>query len=506
MRKCLLYLYCICHAWTAYTRIPLPSVRAETRSSDAASVPFKLTKHHSEPYRVDADSGNVVPIITDFKVFNKSVLVGEEINGKVILPKAIHEMDAIVLLHDLNMFSISFDGHPDTYSDSLKFRYKLEGINDEWIMIEEGNRIAEYSNLPPGEYMFYIDAAFIGGVWNEKPNSLMITILTPWWDSWTAKIAAIFLGLAAIYLFMEWRFRFNEKQNLRLSEIIEQKTREINRQNHQILEKNRELKVLNHDLEENLNEKQKVLRKLEQAQEQLIESEKMASIGVLTAGLAHELNNPLNIIGGVIGPVKKDIEDLKRIIGKNEDAEMILTEIENLLENMADGATKATQVVHNLLDISPKSNIDQNLEIDLKELIETTTVLIKKGNYHINFEEKLGGDLFINGNPIEINQVIINLIRNSVDAVGKMDDGKIELVGFREGKHVILKVIDNGMGIDEKVKHQIFDPFFTTKAPGHGTGLGLYLSHSIIKKHSGKIEVKSQPGHTEFIITLQGSR
>ncbi len=459
------------------------------------------------PENISIDSTTIRTVLVDLRLDNRSLGVGEEVGNRIILDQDISYIENLVLPPDQTMFSIEFGVLNYINSGSNTFAYKLEGFNEDWIYIDANNRIATFTNLDNGDYTFKLKGTNYDGVESPEINSLNIRIMSPWWSTMTSKIAGVFILLAIAYYIMEWRFRYNEAQNKKLSDIIHEKTTEINHQNRQILEKNEELEFLNKDLQNNLEEKNKVLRKLEKAQDQLIESEKMASLGVLTAGLAHELNNPLNIIGGVIEPVKQDLKELKDHLKESNESEVLLDEIQELLDHVADGAQKATQVIKNLLEISPKTNEDQFTKIDITELIGTTTLLIKKGNPNIQFEENLDNEIVIEGNPVEISQVLINMIKNGIDAIGSANKGSINISTKTKNDMVTIEISDNGSGIHESLKHQIFDPFFTTKEPGKGTGLGLYLSQSIIKKHSGQITVESKRGFgTTFKLHLPLSK
>ncbi len=236
---------------------------------------------------------------------------------------------------------------------------------------------------------------------------------------------------------------------------------------------------------------------LKSTQKQLIESEKMASIGVLTAGLAHEINNPLNIIGGVVDPIKDDLKELRDNYGKKEKSESsreLFNEIDELLDGISKGTNKAAQVIRNLLDITPKSDNKEIGLVHLKELVDSTLILIEKGNPRIRFHVDIAEDLMLYGNSVEINQVLLNIIKNSLDVIKDVENAEIKLNAFKNGEWIKLDISDNGRGMNKDIADNIFEPFYSTKKEGKGTGLGLYISKSIMIKHSGDIEVESEPG------------
>ncbi len=294
--------------------------------------------------------------------------------------------------------------------------------------------------------------------------------------------------------------RTNKQLKSLNSEILEQKE-EIRMQSDEVKTANREARKRNRELSE-------TLQRLRNTQSQLIESEKMASIGILTAGLAHELNNPLNIIGGIIDPIKQDLKDIKHHArgDRSGEIEPILDEIESLLDDVGQGAKKATSIIRNLMDITPKGDIEAIEIFDFKEIIGSTINLLQKVNPKIEFHEKLSHGLIVKGNPAELNQVVINLLGNAVDAIPPNRKGVVRIAGELVNKQIVISIIDNGSGIEAKNFAQIFEPFFTTKEPGKGTGLGLYISQSIIKKHSGELVIESSTDQgTAFVIYLPAS-
>ncbi len=267
-----------------------------------------------------------------------------------------------------------------------------------------------------------------------------------------------------------------------------------------------------------------LLSNLKEAQVQLIQSEKMASLGQLTAGIAHEINNPINFVTANIGPLKRDIADLRTLLDKYatlhtcEDLEQHLEEIQqlrvsldieyleeeitHLLNGIEEGASRTRQIVAGLRsfsrieedDVKP-ANLHDGLDSTLMLLAHKLRRGIKVSKY---FDENLPQ---VECYPGKINQVFMNILSNAVQALGT--DGEIILRTWQEGENVFVSIKDNGPGISEEIKAKIFEPFFTTKPSGEGTGLGLSITSAIIQKHKGHITVNSQPGEgAEFIICL----
>jgi two-component system NtrC family sensor kinase len=228
----------------------------------------------------------------------------------------------------------------------------------------------------------------------------------------------------------------------------------------------------------------RMMTELENRQEQLIQSRKIASIGTLTAGIAHEINNPVNNLSLTLEAL---IED---------GAEMEDQERQQLYREAMDQADRTSEIVKNLLEFSRASHPKVE-NVDLEEIVDKTARLL-------NNEMKLNNIRFVkevrNTLPAlyldrgGLQQVLLNLFINAVQIMGKDGELKVVIRPAETPGEVRVDVIDSGPGIPEEHINQVFDPFFTTKKEGEGTGLGLSVSYSIIEKNGGRMEVQSQPG------------
>jgi len=263
-------------------------------------------------------------------------------------------------------------------------------------------------------------------------------------------------------------------------DISEKKQVELELENHrnnlEKLVKERTLK-----LESANNELNLTMQHLKETQSHLIQSEKMASLGVLTAGVAHEINNPLNFIkGGYLG---LDNYFKEEDIAQDKD---ILT----FLEGIKTGVDRATDIVKGLNQFS-RDNENYVEECDIHSIIDNCFLILKyqlkdKIEIHKEFCDKR---LLVPGNVGKLHQVFINIIINANQAIEQK--GKISVSTFIVGEEIIIEISDNGRGISEEDISRITDPFFTTKDPGEGTGLGLSITYSIIQEHGGNITFNS---------------
>lgn len=227
---------------------------------------------------------------------------------------------------------------------------------------------------------------------------------------------------------------------------------------------------------------------LKNAQKKLIQTEKLASVGTITSGLAHEINNPLAGLRNCLIRIKKKPQE---------------DEVNRYFGLMMNAIQKIEKVVGRLLDFSRRDDY-RFKQFDVNQAIERALSLVKyqleknKVRVEKTFDRKFAVCL---GDIRSIEQVILNLLLNAVDAMP--EGGELVIRTFRRGNSCCIQIKDSGMGIASENMDKIFDPFFTTKEPGKGTGLGLSVSFNIVKDHGGEIFVDSEPGHgTSFLVTL----
>jgi len=265
---------------------------------------------------------------------------------------------------------------------------------------------------------------------------------------------------------------------------------------------------------------------LSQAQAQLVQSEKMASIGQLAAGVAHEINNPIGYIYSNLGTLERYIADLFRMLSAYEAAEAALQgrpegarlaalrdeidldylkeDIPSLMSETREGAERVRKIVRDLKDFSHVDTRRECAWVDLHRGIESTLNIVNNEiKYRADVVRDFGELPEVHCVPSELNQVFMNLLVNAAQAMDPNRRGTITIRTRAAGDEVTVEIADDGCGIPPDRLGRIFDPFFTTKPVGEGTGLGLSLSYGIVRKHGGHIEARSTPGSgTAFRLTL----
>ena len=270
------------------------------------------------------------------------------------------------------------------------------------------------------------------------------------------------------------------------------------------------------------SEQQVLIQRLEEAHNQLLQSEKMASIGQLAAGVAHEINNPIGYINSNLGSLQKYVQGLVQLIAAYEKCEADLSaqqreslqtlkkeidlaylreDINALMTESLDGLQRVKRIVQDLKDFSHVSDSEiqwANLENGLDS---TLNVVWNELKYKADIIKDYGNIPEIECIPSQLNQVFMNLLVNAAQAIPER--GEITLRTHKIDDSVCIEICDTGTGIPQELLNRIFDPFFTTKPVGSGTGLGLSITHGIVRKHNGRIEVATEPGKgTTFRIFL----
>jgi len=297
--------------------------------------------------------------------------------------------------------------------------------------------------------------------------------------------------------------RLVREQNMFLEQKVEERTHELTASNESL---------------------QTTLTHLKETQSQLVEAEKMASLGQLTAGVAHEINNPINFVTSNVAPLRRDIDMLWEAVDTFEkmalnndismqeksklineykeelDLDYIKVEVEFLLKGMHEGASRTAEIVKSLRVFS---RVDENTLkfADINEGVDSTMVILNTlVKDRIEVIKSYGDIPFVECYAGKLNQVFLNIISNAIYAIDKKfpaNSGgvlKIETGLLDEGSFVFIKISDNGIGIPEDIKHKIFEPFFTTKDVGEGTGLGMSIAYTTIDKHKGKIIIDTEIG------------
>jgi len=403
--------------------------------------------------------------------------------------------------------------------EKVKIKFRLIGYDKEWIS-SIGDRKAYYTNLPKGKYTFQVIAGNNDGIWNEKGASYTFVVRPFFYETLWFRFLALIFGLVLIWIVIRWRTKTARKKNELLELQVESRTKDLNRVNSELIQSNTEIAIQRDNLTKTIGE-------LKSTQSQLIQSEKMASLGELTAGIAHEIQNPLNFVNNFSEINTELIQEMKDEMEKGnlEEAKTIARDIAENEQKINHHGKRADAIVKGMLQHSRSSNgvkepTDINALADEYLRLAYHGLRAKDKSFNAimktDFDESIDKVMIV---PQDIGRVILNLITNAFYAVEtrrKVPQGLENLEGLGDYEptvsvsskkmvdKILISVKDNGSGIPAQIIDKIFQPFFTTKPAGEGTGLGLSMSYEIITKgHGGELKVGTTEGEgSEFTILL----
>ncbi|WP_174201798.1 two-component regulator propeller domain-containing protein [Marinifaba aquimaris] len=424
-------------------------------------------------------------VLTDFKIFNQSVPISQNAST---LNRQIAYADKVVLNHEQSVFSFEFSALNYLHSSLNQYAYRLVGFDQDWVYIGSKHE-AVYTNLDPGDYLFQVKGSNNDGVWNEQGISLPVKIKPAWWGTWWFRTLAISSVLLLSYGYYRSRMSLIQEQQKQLSHQVKQRTEELEKQKQSL---------------------ESTLSNLKQTQQQLVHAEKMAGLGTLTAGIAHEINNPANFASGGVQILKNELnafEDfLLELAGDEADQDIVdsikkqIADLQHHLNTVNQGTDRISNIVKDLRTFTRSSQTKKET-VAIGEHLQTTINLVRTQYADIaDIQLQLASDPIINCHPAELNQVFMNLIVNACQAIAEKQKqseanfkGQLLINSYIQGEKLNIEFQDNGIGMSEDVIARIYEPFFTTKSVGDGTGLGLSITFKIIDNHQGQLAVTSQP-------------
>ncbi len=289
------------------------------------------------------------------------------------------------------------------------------------------------------------------------------------------EIGRLTLALEEMRRALRDKLRSTEEVNLDLERAVQMRTADLARKNRELAE---------------------AIDKLNRAQQQIVRSEKLASIGQLVAGIAHEINNPVNAIVNTVGPLEEAVAS----IDKDPEAAKDVVEMVKVVQRGAQRTKAIVSALHNYSRTDDESVVDFDIDRSIDDSLELLRHLLKQ---NVTVVKKYNNPGRVRGHAGQINQVFMNLMTNAAQALTHRDNATITIETRGDQDGVEVRILDNGPGIPPEVLPRIWDPFFTTKDVGEGTGLGLSIVHELVERHGGIIECDTKVGEgTSFTVKL----
>lgn len=453
------------------------------------------------------------PTITDLKIFNVSVNVGLWNNKKELLEKAIHLTDEIKLSHKENVFSIEFSALDYFLPEKVRYKYRMKGVDNDWVEVPATRRFAGYTKLKGGEYIFEVKASNSDGVWNENPTRLKVVVTPPFYAARWFKVAMIFAIALSALGFSALRTRTLSRQKKKLENLVRERTEMIEEQKTQLEIQASQLSETNRQLERRqaLIEGQKEQLELQnkeisEQRDKLIEMNKhvkhanQLKLRFFT-NISHEFRTPLTLI---ISPIEQLVKSW------NGDQNVRVT-----LDLINRNAKRLLHLINQLMDFRKIETGKLELKARPGDVVQFLEGLYqsfaqlaaqKQIDYTFVYENPETVQWF---DPEKLENIVFNLLSNAFKFTP--EKGRISLsVSFsckQEIQEMEIKVSDTGIGISPEHQSHIFKRFYQAESPEKarlaGTGIGLSLAKELVKSHKGQISVSSKPDKgSVFIVRI----
>lgn len=398
------------------------------------------------------------PLLTSFALFNQAIGVGDTVNGQLILQKSLAFTDHITLNHENYIFSIGFSSMHMASPNNNRYAYKLDNLDKDWNYVDATRRLATYTSLPPGDYIFRLKATNSSGIWSDEETILNIRILPPWWGTFWFRLLLLCLMIVAGYAFFFIRIRSVRNRNKALQMMVRKKTEGLHEQNKELL---------------------RMTEKVHEADKSKLR---------YFINISHELRTPLTLI---LGPTQNLIASSRLNDDDREDVKLIERNGHRLL-----------RLTNQLLDSSELDKEILKLQVSNGDIIHFVMEIAKAFRYHaesknISYEiipsistRQTG---WFDGDKIE--KILYNLISNAFKFT--KHGGKVKVSAMVHGINLEVSVEDNGVGMENEELERVFDRFYqveTNEERRSGTGIGLNLAKKLSKKHKGSLKANSVYG------------
>lgn len=415
--------------------------------------PRQLTDHRQDP----------MVLITDFRLSNKPVPVSDEAN-KTPLSRSIVNTSDITLTYLDNLISFGFAVPGYKYAKEVRYAYRLEGYDRDWIETGADRRIATYTHVPPGDYVLRVKAAGKGGVWSDKQAFIRLSILPPWWQTWWAYSLYVITFVLALFGYIRLRTRNLRRQARLLKETVEERTAQIREHEQQIQHQTE-------DLEELLHLKEKLI-----------------------TNISHEFRTPLTLI---LGPARR----LLKRAANHRDASQ--------LQLIQRNSQRLLRLVNQLLGLAhlgadePLARSAQPVSTTVDAITESFQPLAEDKGLQLGVERN--EELWASCTPDALEKILLNLLSNAIKYTPA--GGSITVsTRLDENNMVEVSVSDTGIGIPEDEHEAVFERFHRVGNGGEtvpGAGIGLALVKELVLAHDGQVSLISEPGKgTTFTVKL----
>jgi len=418
------------------------------------------------------------------------VVGGKEVMGKFSSLSdgtAVQQGAYVTVSPEAQDFTVEYASLTPIAAQSYTYAHKLEGFNRDWISTDASRRSATYTNLPPGVYRLLMRAFDSNGRTSRDPSELVIRVLPAFHQTTWFRLLVAAVIVLILYAAYHTRIAVMEANQRKLELQVQERTAEIEAQRAELADRNVKIE---HTMSE-----------LKETQGKLIQSEKLAALGGVVAGVAHEVNTPIGLVVSGASQIEDEVSKIRTKVDENK---ITKSELQRFLAVSGDlghltlkNAQKAAELIKSFKRISADQTSQQIAEFELMEYLKDLVASLKPMLVETGHKVIVKGDpvLTIKSNPGTLGQVVTNLVINAVaHAYSEGETGTITITAVREGEGVSLSVGDDGCGISDDNRERVFEPFFTTNRGKGNTGLGLHIVHNmVVGALEGTVELGETP-------------
>jgi len=404
--------------------------------------------------------------------YDPPLVVSQLIVDGIVQKGLLH--DAITLTPQNERFSIDVAALDYSAPDSNQYAYRLMGYDSNWQYVDAKNRRISYSRLPPGEYQLQVKGSNRVGDWASQQLDIMIVSQPAWYQTIWFRIVGAVLFTMFLYGFYRYRVRHLKDQQLLLENKVTLRTAELDDRNLELEDKTEELTTM--------------LEELNRTQAQMIEQEKMASLGSLVAGVAHEVNTPIGIGVTAASHLQESADNMlaayKSGSMTQDGLESFLSKAKTSADLLLSNLTRSAKLISSFKEVAVNQSSDMRMKFNvhdtLKNIADSLANEFSRGDFTLELQCDSGWTM--NSYPGAMAQVFTNLVMNSIiHGFSDRKEGRMRLTVSEEGSDTYLFVYgDDGKGISIENQRQIFDPFFTTTRGSGGSGLGLSVVYNVV--------------------------
>ncbi len=471
-------------------------------------------------------------VITDFKIYNRSVKVGEKYNNRVILSKAITHTDHLVISYKSNELSFEFSALDFDQPDKIEYAYKMENFDNQWTYVNSARRFASYTNLKGGDYTFIVNATNNFGKWSDNPLKIKITVVPPFWVTWWFKMIAALVIISAIIAYNRYRTYTLKNQKKKLEKLVKERTNKIEEQKEKLIIQANNLRESNLQLEKRQKQIESHKRQLENQNIEILEQrDKLIELNKKVqhinqqqlkffTHISHEFRTPLTLIITPIEQLIKRIDETSQVYSKlhlvYKNSQRLLHLINQLMEirkvekgkiELAASRGNIVKFVQNIAQSFTGLSVQRNIVFDIvadSEVIEIYFDRDKVENIVYNLLSNAFKYTPENGHiSVEIKTSTGEHIpHEEIPIIDKHSYKHLDIKEYAE-----IRVSDSGPGIEHTHIRDIFRRFYRIHSHVsqkiQGTGIGLFLAKELVKAHKGLLFVRSEPGEgSSFSVLL----